>query len=305
MVKSFQLAFQDVAGNWSFDSIDRMYHDSEFKHALWFTLLLVVVIVPLQFVIAFVMALIVNANAQRTRPHPLHLHPAARRLGPRGGARLAADLHRPRLPEHDPRAPRDHRPAEDLDRPDPLQLAARRGRPDRDVAVDRVHHDHPRRGAAGHPEGVRRGGGGLRRRASSSAIRNVTLPMLKPALQVALLFRIIFAFEVFASVIAITGPREDDARRRVAALAERLPRPPRRLGVRPADPRALARRRRHRGQGPADAEGEAAAMSSVGLTEPQLAGGPDLAPPVSHRRLTRARAGACCSTCSRSRWRSG
>ena len=32
-------------------------------------------------------------------------------------------------------------------------------------------------------------------------------------------------------------------------------------------------------------------MSSVGLTEPQLAGGPDLAPPVSHRRLTRARAG--------------
>ena len=36
-------------------------------------------------------------------------------------------------------------------------------------------------------------------------IRNVTLPMLKPALQVALLFRIIFAFEVFASVIAITG----------------------------------------------------------------------------------------------------
>jgi len=29
--------------------------------------------------------------------------------------------------------------------------------------------------------------------------------MLKPALQVALLLRIIFAFEVFASVIAITG----------------------------------------------------------------------------------------------------
>ena len=43
-------------------SIDRMYHDAEFKHALWFTLLLVAVIVPLQFVIAFVMALIVNAT---------------------------------------------------------------------------------------------------------------------------------------------------------------------------------------------------------------------------------------------------
>src|SRR6476646_7467025 len=43
MVKSFQLAFQDVAGNWSFDSISRMYHDPEFGHALRFTLLLVVV----------------------------------------------------------------------------------------------------------------------------------------------------------------------------------------------------------------------------------------------------------------------
>src|SRR6478752_3060492 len=62
MVKSFQLAFQDVAGNWSTSSIERMYHDAEFKHALTFTLLLVVVIVPLQFVIAFVMALIVNAG---------------------------------------------------------------------------------------------------------------------------------------------------------------------------------------------------------------------------------------------------
>src|SRR4029078_5410700 len=38
------------------------YHDPEFMHALTFTLLLVVVIVPLQFVIAFVMALIVNAG---------------------------------------------------------------------------------------------------------------------------------------------------------------------------------------------------------------------------------------------------
>ena len=62
MVKSFQLAFQDVAGNWSTASIERMYHDPEFKHAFWFTLLLVVVIVPLQFVIALVMALIVNAT---------------------------------------------------------------------------------------------------------------------------------------------------------------------------------------------------------------------------------------------------
>jgi multiple sugar transport system permease protein len=33
----------------------------------------------------------------------------------------------------------------------------------------------------------------------------VTLPMLKPSIQVALLLRIILAFEVFSTVIAITG----------------------------------------------------------------------------------------------------
>jgi len=38
-----------------------------------------------------------------------------------------------------------------------------------------------------------------------SRLWNVTLPMLKPAIQVALLLRIVFAFEVFATVLAITG----------------------------------------------------------------------------------------------------
>jgi multiple sugar transport system permease protein len=36
-------------------------------------------------------------------------------------------------------------------------------------------------------------------------VRQVILPMLKPSIQVALLFRIIFAFEAFAVVIALTG----------------------------------------------------------------------------------------------------
>src|SRR3954452_18971444 len=62
MAQSFQLAFQDTGGSWSLDSLSRMYHDAEFKRALYFTLLLVVVIVPVQFVIALTMALIVNAK---------------------------------------------------------------------------------------------------------------------------------------------------------------------------------------------------------------------------------------------------
>jgi multiple sugar transport system permease protein len=38
-----------------------------------------------------------------------------------------------------------------------------------------------------------------------SRLWTVTLPMLKPAIQVALLLRVVFAFEVFATVLAITG----------------------------------------------------------------------------------------------------
>src|SRR4029453_15304537 len=36
-------------------------------------------------------------------------------------------------------------------------------------------------------------------------LRQIILPLLKPSIQVALLFRIIFAFEAFAVIIAITG----------------------------------------------------------------------------------------------------
>jgi multiple sugar transport system permease protein len=39
-------------------------------------------------------------------------------------------------------------------------------------------------------------------------VRQVILPMLKPSIQVALLFRIIFAFEAFAVILAITGRAE-------------------------------------------------------------------------------------------------
>ena len=50
-------------------------------------------------------------------------------------------------------------------------------------------------------------------------VRHVILPMLKPSIQVALLLRLIFAFEVFAVVIAITGSGRDGARGRGVQLA--------------------------------------------------------------------------------------
>ena len=56
--------------------------------------------------------------------------------------------------------------------------------------------------------------------------------MLKPAIQVALLLRIVFAFEVFASVIAITGRQNDDTRGRGVHWQTSYSEPARRRGVR-------------------------------------------------------------------------
>ena len=78
-------------------------------------------------------------------------------------------------------------------------------------------------------------------------VRNVILPLLKPALQVALLLRIIFAFEVFASVIAITGRAKTTLAGESLRWQGEYLDPHVAVGVRAADPRALARRGRHRG----------------------------------------------------------
>ena len=72
-------------------------------------------------------------------------------------------------------------------------------------------------------------------------VRHVTLPMLKPSIQVALLLRMILAFEVFATVIAIAGDGHDGARGRGVPLGDDEPGRERRGRVRGADPRALGR----------------------------------------------------------------
>jgi len=62
MVQAFGLAFQDADNNWSLDSWRMMFSDSSFNEALRTTLLLIVVIIPVQFVMAMSMALVVNAK---------------------------------------------------------------------------------------------------------------------------------------------------------------------------------------------------------------------------------------------------
>ncbi len=62
MVQAFGLAFQDADNNWSLDSIRTMVNDRSFNDALWTTLLLIVLIIPVQFVLAMGMALVINAK---------------------------------------------------------------------------------------------------------------------------------------------------------------------------------------------------------------------------------------------------
>ncbi len=62
MVQSFGLAFQDVDNNWSLESWRTMFDDASFNEALLTTLLLIIVIVPVQFIMAMGMALVINAK---------------------------------------------------------------------------------------------------------------------------------------------------------------------------------------------------------------------------------------------------
>src|SRR6266516_5465707 len=61
MVQAFELAFRE-GGAWTIAPFRTMVNDARFGDAMKFTLLLVVVIVPIQFVLALVMALLVNTK---------------------------------------------------------------------------------------------------------------------------------------------------------------------------------------------------------------------------------------------------
>jgi multiple sugar transport system permease protein len=204
MVQSFQLAFQDIGGEWSLDPVRRMFEDREFRPALTFTLLLVGVIVPLQFALALGMALIVNAKLrgrglilfifilplavsdlaaglvwQAIFTDHGYLNTILEGIGVQDQPRIWIDPNHPNLLLGE-------------------VVLAEMWRSTAFVMVILVA------GMQGIPheygEAAEVFGAGFFQR-----LWRVTLPMLKPALQVALLLRIIFAFEVFASVIAITG----------------------------------------------------------------------------------------------------
>ena len=62
MVQAFGLALRDENGTWTLEFVQRMVNDVNFWKALRTTLILIVTIVPLQFILALTMALLVNAK---------------------------------------------------------------------------------------------------------------------------------------------------------------------------------------------------------------------------------------------------
>ena len=204
MVKSFQLAFQDLGGHWSFGPVRSMYRDIDFSQALKFTLLLVAVIVPIQFVLALVMALVVNS---RLRGRSLVLFVF---ILPLAVSDLAAGLVWQSIFTENGYLNTILQGLGILDHQqiwiDPRHSSWLLG----EVVLTEMWRSTSFimvilvAGLQGIPreygEAAEVFGAGFFQR-----LRTVVLPMLKPALQVALLLRIIFAFEVFASVIAITG----------------------------------------------------------------------------------------------------
>src|SRR6266545_4860797 len=175
MVQAFKLAFRD-GGVWTIEPFRMMANDANFGDAFKFTLLLVVVIVPLQFVLALAMALLINSKL-----HGRGLFLAIFIL-PLAISDLAAGLvwqsiltERGYLNTILGHTGLMDQPYIWLDPTKPNQLLLA-------VVAAEVF------------------GAGFFQR-----VRTVILPMLKPSFQVALLFRIIFAFEAFAVVLAITG----------------------------------------------------------------------------------------------------
>ena len=203
MVKSFQLAFQ-VDGDWTIEPFRRMKDDVAFGEAFRFTLLLIVFIIPIQFVLALLMALLVNAK-MRFRGVFLYVF-----LLPLAISDLAAGIVWSSMFTELGYLNTVLEKLGLIDQPyiwinfqkESLLLLT--------IVVAEIWRSTALimiilvAGLQGIPrdytEAAEVFGAGFFKR-----VRYVILPMLKPSIQVALLLRIILAFEVFSTVIAITG----------------------------------------------------------------------------------------------------
>jgi multiple sugar transport system permease protein len=203
MVQAFKLAFHD-GSTWTVEPFRTMANDANFGAALRFTLLLVVVIVPLQFVLALGMALLVNAK----------LHGRGVFLAifimPLAVSDLAAGLVWSSILTERGYLNTLLEKLGLIDQPEIWLDPTKGNRLLAAVVIAELWRSTAfimvifLAGLQGIPkeygEAAEVFGASFFQR-----VRRVILPMLKPSIQVALLFRIIFAFEAFAVVLALTG----------------------------------------------------------------------------------------------------
>ncbi len=203
MVQAFELAFREE-GVWTLAAFETMYNDLRFGEAVRSTLLLIAVIVPVQFVLAVAMALIVNAGL-RGRGIFLYVF-----LLPLAISDLAAGIVWSSIFTELGYLNTILEKVGILDQPyiwlNPTNQTLLLGA----VVMAEIWRSTALimiilvAGLQGIPrdytEAAEVFGAGPWKR-----FTRVTLPLLRPSLQTALILRTILAFEVFASVIAITG----------------------------------------------------------------------------------------------------
>ena len=204
MIQGFGLALRDESGGWTTSAFETMVDDAAFDDAISFTFLLILIIVPIQLVLALGMALLLNA---RLRGGGLILYifllPLAISDLAAGIAWSAIFTERGYLNTILEGVGVLEQPFIFLDPTSRTQLviavaAAEIWRSTTFMMVilfaglQAIPKDYT--------EAAEVFGAGFFQR-----VRHVIFPMLKPSIQVALLLRLIFAFEVFAVVIALTG----------------------------------------------------------------------------------------------------
>jgi multiple sugar transport system permease protein len=204
MANAFGLAFQGEAGGYSLEPVRRMLGDGRFGDALRTTLLLVVIIVPIQFAVAMSMALVVNA---RLRGTDLWLYIFAL---PLGISELAAGIvwfsiftEQGWLNSFLTQLGVLDRPFIFLNYQRPVLLiltivVAEAWRATSIIMVILVA------GLQGIPRDYLEAAD-VFGATPWQRVRHVILPLLRPSIRVALILRTILAFQVFATVIALAG----------------------------------------------------------------------------------------------------
>ncbi|MDQ3671046.1 MAG: sugar ABC transporter permease [Actinomycetota bacterium] len=204
MIQSFGLALRDETGGWSLTAFRTMVDDTAFGEAMSFTFLLILVIVPIQFVLAFGMALLLNA---KLRGAGIFLYIF---LLPLAISDLAAGIAWSAIFTELGYLNTILEGVGAVDQPYIFLDPESRTQQVLVVATAEIWRSTTfmmvilYAGLQGIPrdyvEAAEVFGAGFFQR-----VRHVIFPLLKPSIQVALLLRLIFAFEVFAVVIALTG----------------------------------------------------------------------------------------------------